>query len=224
MKKIIFTALILFIFIMLITGCSGTNDSANIKTDSSDAAQPGYGINTDDSFNSGIETEPVRETLSPEEADFRNLKWGMTKDEVINVEGSGARETKENTLYYTRVREEEYPADAEYTFIDNKLAQGIFYIKENKDGGSITLDDYDELVNSLKDRYGDPDIIDLRFASDDLKTDDREEMMNLIKTNQFNYKTGWDLDKTELSVVLFNKDNAVCIGLRYKDKNVTIDA
>ena len=216
MKKVLF-ALILLIAAM----GYGCND--NTENNLANSTQPDYVVNIDNSFDSGIERETVRETLSPEESDFRNLKWGMTKDEVMYVEGAGAREINDNVLYYTRVREEDFPADAEYTFVNDKLAQGIFYITENKDGNSICLDDYDSLVNSFKNRYGEPSVVDRRFASDDLKTDDRNELMNLVMTNQFNYKTGWTNNNTDISVILFQKDNLVCIGLRYKDTNVTID-
>lgn len=223
MKKITGSVLTALLLSAMISGCGQSSGKNSSNSDPNKTVTPDYVVNIDDSFESGVELETARETLSPEEADFRNLKWGMTKEDVIYVEGAGARETSDNVLYYTRVREEDYPADAEYTFNDGKLVQGIFYITQNKENKSITLDDYDDLIASLTERFGEPDTIDKRFATDDLKTDDRDEMMKLVKENRFNYKTGWTVDNTEISVILFNKDNAVCIGLRYRDASSTTD-
>ena len=67
MKKVLF-ALILLIAAM----GYGCND--NTENNLADSTQPDYVVNIDDSFDSGIERETVRETLSPED----KTKWAVS--------------------------------------------------------------------------------------------------------------------------------------------------
>lgn len=232
MKKFITVLMACTVVTSLLSGCgeanvSGDGDSksssgiiANIEKEK--GSQDGYIVNIDESFDSGIEVETARVTLSPEEADFRSLKWGMTRDEVINAEGTGFREPSENIMYYTRVREEEFPADAEYTFVDEKLAQGIFYITDDKEDNPIEIEDYVELVESLHARFGEPQISEYHFYDESVATDDQSKHTDLILQNKLHYRTAWLLDDTELRVVLLKRNNELCIGLQYKQAGVTI--
>ena len=179
--------------------------------------QSDYVVGIDNSFESGLDLKDSHETLSPEESDFRNMKWGMTKDEVIKAQGTGYRETDKGTLYYTRVREEEYPADAEYTFKDDKLVMGIFYITHNKEDKPVTIDDYNELTDQLSARFGTPVLKEQYYSSEEDKTDDTSKQAELILNNKLQLRTGWGLNGTELRVVMFQKDGELCIGLQYKN-------
>ncbi|MBQ3038663.1 MAG: hypothetical protein IJD30_05745 [Clostridia bacterium] len=219
MKKILYL-LAIYSIMMSLVACGG-GKKADSKNKLEEVKEE-YVVNIDDSFESGIELESARVTLSPEEADFRNLKWEMTKDEVIYTEGTGFTEPKANVMYYTRVREEDYPADAEYTFVDGKLAQGIFYITNNKEGSNIGVEDYNVLVDSLKARFGEPDTEVQHYYDETVKTDDTSKHAELIMQNKLNYRTLWSLDDTELRVVMINNRGELCIGLQYRQAGVTI--
>lgn len=214
MKKIMYVVLSAVITAGALSGC-GANDENAI--DPKKEQKSDYVVNIDDSFNSGVELDDTKKTLSPEESDFRNMIWGMSKEDVIYAQGTGYREPDENTLYYTRVREEGYPADAEYTFEDNKLVKGVFYITENKEDKPVTIADYDELSNSLAQRYGTPKLHDYAYVSADDETDDVNEQASLIKENKLQLRTAWALNGTELRVVMFCKNGNLCIGLQYKN-------
>ncbi len=179
--------------------------------------QSDYVVGIDNSFESGLDLKDSHETLSPEESDFRNMKWGMTKEEVIKAQGTGYRETDKGTLYYTRVREEEYPADAEYTFKDDKLVMGIFYITQNKEDKPVTIDDYNELTDQLSARYGTPVLKEQYYSSEEDKTDDTSKQAELILNNKLQLRTGWGLSGTELRAVMFQRNGELCIGLQYKN-------
>ena len=78
MKKRLFSIALIF-GVLLLCSCSGTsNTSDTIKIEGEEQQQAEYVVNIDDSFNTGLEFDDTKKTLSPEEADFRNLKWGMT--------------------------------------------------------------------------------------------------------------------------------------------------
>lgn len=226
MNKRIF-AVVMAINALLLCSCGQTSQKVKVSDGSLDVIeeqQSDYVVNIDDSFNTGLVIDDTKKTLSPEEADFRNLKWGMTKDEVAYAQGSGYREPSENKMYYTRLREEDFPADAEYTFKDGKLVQGIFFISQNKSDEPISVDDYVELVESLKSRFGDPQVINLVYSNPADETEDKEKQLELVKTGKLQFRTGWLLDDTELRVVMFPENGGVSIGLQYKQVGAEVPA
>lgn len=223
MKKSLFLITIT-ISMMLLASCGGqsnTNNSAKagqeVKTEHIEDV-----VKTDNSFNTGEKVDDTKKTLSEEESNFRSLKWGMTKEEVQYYEGTGYREPDENTMYYTRVREEDFPADAEYKFIDSKLVQGIFYITQNKSDNPIAVEDFMDLVNSLKTRFGEPKIADLVYVNEGDTTEDTAKQLELVKQGLLQFRTGWMLEDTELRVVMFPRNGEACIGLQYKQAGVEI--
>lgn len=224
MKKNIFTV-ILAINVLLLCSCGQTSQEVEVSDGSMDVSeeqQSDYVVNIDDSFNTGLVIDDTKKTLSPEEADFRNLKWGMTKDEVSYAQGTGYREPSENKMYYTRLREEGFPADAEYTFKDGKLVQGIFFISQNKSDEAVSVDDYVELVESLRSRFGEPQIANLVYSNPEDETEDKDAQLELVKAGKLQFRTGWLLDDTELRVVMFPENDGVSIGLQYKQAGVEI--
>lgn len=226
MKKNIFVLTTVSLTLLLSAcGSSTTQSDGNIsqqstKYDQQQEVQSDYVVNIDDSFNPGIDIDDTKKTLSAEEADFRNLKWGMTKDEVSYAQGTGYREPDENTMYYTRVREEDFPADAEYTFADGKLIQGVFYITEDKTDNPVDVEDFMELVNSLKNRFGEPQVADLVYVNEADTTEDTVQQLELVKQGLLQFRTGWMLEDTELRIVLFPKGDKACIGLQYKQAGI----
>ena len=225
MKKSLFI-LTVAISMMLLVSC-GEQDSASKKSKVGQNAEKEKVedvVKADDSFNTGEKVDDTKKKLSAEESDFRSLKWGMTKEEVQYYEGTGYREPDENTMYYTRLREEEFPADAEYKFIDGKLVQGIFYITKNKSDNPVAVEDFMELVNSLKARFGEPKIADLVYSNEEDTTDDAAQQLELVKQGLLQFRTGWMLEDTELRVVMFPRNGGACIGLQYKQTGVEVPA
>ena len=220
MKKTLMLIAVTLLMASLMSGCGPEGkskiDVGATKVKPEEEKKDEYVVKLDDSFDTGVDLTEKRETLSPEEADFRNLKWGMSKDEVTYAQGTGYREPDENTLYYTRLREEGYPADAEYTFEEGKLVMGVFYIVNNKEDAAVTIADYDDLCSTLAQRFGEPTLVSPYYAEGVEKTEDKEAQLELISKSQLQLRTGWMLDDTELRVVMFVKNNAPCIGLQYK--------
>lgn len=226
MKKGLFILTMVFSMLAL-SACGGEpSDQIDVSSvgDDPNEKQADYVVNIDDSFNTGVKIDDTKKTLSPEEADFRSLKWGMTKDEVTYAEGSGYRELDENRLYYTRVREEGFPADAEYTFNEGKLVQGMFFITENKEDKEIGVDDFVELVESLRARFGEPKIADLIYKNEEDRTDDEARQVGLVKQGLLQFRTGWMLEGTELRVVMFPRNGEACIGLQYRQAGAEVPA
>ena len=222
MKKFLFIVAIIS-SIVLLSSCRGTQTvSKDLEYELKEEEVVEDVVKADNSFNTGEKVDESRKSLSVEEADFRSLKWGMTKDEVQTYEGTGYREPDDNTMYYTRVREEGFPADAEYTFVEGKLVQGIFYITENKTETPILVEDYMELVNSLRTRFGEPSIADLVYVNKDDTTEDTAEQLELVKQGLLQFRTGWMLEDTELRVVMFPRGGTACIGLQYKQTGVQV--
>ena len=108
-------------------------------------------------FDSDIQQEAtLAPTLKPEESNFRNLRWGMTEEEVIATEGAGYERVDQSTIRYTRIREEEYPADAEYTFTDDALSGAMFFIQPGYEDKNEYIHNYADLIQRFTQRYGEP--------------------------------------------------------------------
>lgn len=214
MKKFIKLTLIALLAFSTLYGCSKPAD----QKDKNRQNEANVIVKGDGSFDTGEEVIEIKPTLSPEEADFRSLKWGMTKDEVKEVEGTGYSEPKDYILYYTRVREEGYPADAEYRFSDDGLVQGEFFIFDNKNGSTVEYKDYEELVSSLKQRFGEPLTDEKTFLNSDDSTENEKKYIDLVMENKMIRRTKWILENknTELRTVLHNRYGEICIGLQYK--------
>lgn len=228
MKKHLFLMIVFTLFSLMLSSCSEIVENPDYNNPLSDSVQNYSGdgvVKFDNSYALSDDLqEKSKETLSAEEADFRSMKWGMSKDEVMYYEGTGFSEPADNIMYYTRVREEGYPANAEYTFVEDKLAQGVFFITHDKEDNPIGLEDYTDLVGSLTARFGEPDIKQQFYYDESYKTDDTTKHIDLIMKNKLNYRTAWLLEGTELRVVLLNANNELCIGLQYKDADVEIPA
>jgi hypothetical protein len=84
-----------------------------------------------------------------EEAEFREVRWGMTKIEVMAVEGLNPESFAGPTITYRTLLlgKEMYLI---YEFVDNKLvdAMYVFLVKDKTD--------YSEVVAVLKKKYGAP--------------------------------------------------------------------
>lgn len=226
MKKLLKLILTTMLAVAILVGCGSEKkvSKTGAYPEKNQTVAPEPVVKSDGSFDTGEVVATIKPTLSPEEADFRSLKWGMTKDEVTEVEGTGYSKPKDYILYYTRVREEGYPADAEYVFVDGKLAQGEFFIFDNKESKTIEFKDYEALVSDLKARFGEPLTDEKTFLNAEDSDKKESEYIDLVMKNEMIRRTKWILEDkgTELRVVLHSRQGKICIGLQYKQIGAVI--
>lgn len=131
MRKLFLTCFSLIVIIVFMTGCFyGTTDVVN--------------------GNSNTDNEP----------DFRQVKWGMSREEVIQIEGKAALRSFSNELYYDNIEVSGDTAILHYEFVNDKLYSASYTFHET-DGYSCYLN----LLSGLKQKYGEPDYAYDEWAS-----------------------------------------------------------
>lgn len=198
MKK---TAILLAVLLLLTAGCSGRK-----------AGNP-EGMEND-AFETDVVKETVAPTLAPEESNFRNLQWGMTLEEVITAEGAGYKTLSDTVIQYARIREEDYPADAEYEFTDNQLSCATFYIQPGYEDNNEYITTYESLIAKFTKRYGAPSSSEKSWATENLENDPSQYAAAVLSGNLV-WRTGWDLHDTQIRLVLSRRNKEICIGIRY---------
>ena len=196
MKKIILQIMMLA---FLLTGCNrGADISGNI----------------DDSFETGAQQATVAPTLKPEESNFRNLKWGMTLEEVIETEGAGYDKVNDTTIRYSRIREEDYPADAEYEFADDKLSGATFYIQPGYTDNNEYVESYMALIQKFTQRYGEPAGSEKAWGRENMD-DKPDQYAQAVLDGNLIWRTEWKTEATQIKLVLSRRNKEICIGIKY---------
>lgn len=149
--------------------------------------------------------------------DFRQVNWGMTREEVMQAEGDLApvktfsipfykfHVPKENLAYDITLFDKK--TSLQYEFINNQLIMGyyIFYtIPTDKESNLIKpysyyLDQYTLLKNALSQKYGPPKEIET-WANETYKNDPASLGEHLIN-NHLTIKSIWE---TERTVIVLN--------------------
>lgn len=196
MKRIVVCCIVA----LLLTGCG----TGGMPAEYADVLQNSTGVDTP--------AGTVAPTLTPEESDFRNLRWGMTLTEVTSTEGGGYELVDGQNIRYTRLREEGFPAEAEFTFTEEALDSAIFYIA--CEDGSQSLQDYEQLKQRFVARFGAPATEDMMWAEQQEEVP-QEQYAQVIQEGGLRIRTKWSTERTNISMVLARRKQEPCIGIRY---------
>lgn len=130
---------------------------------------------------------------SPPEPDFRKASWGMSKEQIIALEGEPIEETEFDLIYNVTV--EGVDARCAYVFFENKLKSAL-YTFDAKTNGKMNLIVFSAFESVLEDKYG---------AGENLK----------LKPYTTTVKR--ETDRTIITHEI--SQNGVFYTLHYKDKN-----
>ena len=141
------------------------------------------------------------------ETDFRGVSWGMSEEEVTNIEGIPDR-TEEDLLIYD-IEISGVDLLLRYKFIEDTLVQATFYNNENYIDNSQYYNDYQTLNNSLKQVHGDPQKEIANWDSSMAKAMHSEKMG--FELNMVEFLTNWEKERFSINHILTNEDfsNAV---------------
>lgn len=186
---------------LLLAGCAEGETPAGYETALTD-------------FGEQVPAGTLRPTLAPEDSDFRNLRWGMAQTEVTATEGGGYELVDGQNIRYTRLREEGFPAEAEFTFTEDALDSATFFIEAQGADGNQTLQDYEQLKKRFAARYGAPAAEELVWAEQQEEVPP-EQYAQVIQAGGLRIRTAWSTERTEISMVLALRSRKPCVGIRY---------
>lgn len=155
--------------------------------------------------------------------DFRRVKWGASKEDVLKSETNNSvliTEYIDGFLFEGSLSDLIGVVRITYKFTDNKLYEGRYDVPNSEDDGRLIysrlegaaiLHNYDKLYDGISKKYGSPKREEKNF---NVQFDLSEEQIALIRSNKYTYwldairerktwfMSEWETSKTEILLVL----------------------
>jgi len=149
---------------------------------------------------------------------FRNTEWGMSIQEVKNIENQEpVYENKEMIVYEDSIIQ--LPVELIYIFVDNKLVRTKYIFIQKHTNENDFISDYRSLNNALTNKYGKPDGED-HFWSDDLYKDTPSDWGFAVSLGHHSYFTEWDTKDTEILSALHGDNYEINMVVEYYSKEL----
>jgi len=145
--------------------------------------------------------------------DFRDTKWGMSREEVKAIESAEINEEDADEIIY---KVEHYSQDffCGYKFVNDKLHQG-YYIW---DGSYLNPDHYiqayDDIKEFLIEDYGTPKVDEVIWE-DDFPFKTKKTQGYALFTNDVFLTAGWETENTKIILVLMNIGTEIRLAITY---------
>ena len=206
LKNILTLALLLSLAAIL-PSCSG--DSGNAPKETTTGA--------DQAAPEAAQTAPESSESAPEDAaagkhNFRVPVWGMTMDEIVNVEGTTPKNQTEDKINY-----ETFIAGhgvfIDYQFDKGKLVRASLIFPEVKDDKNDYIREYRDIKEKFSSQYGQP-VID---SSKNLTGEDipNAKKGDAVCEGKLVYGAQWDLPGTTARLVLNSYKSQCTLVMMY---------
>jgi len=143
---------------------------------------------------------------------FRQTTWGMCDREVGNTEAGEPTHVAEDLVVYDG-SVGGLSCDVVYIFAANKLVRAKYLVTARHADDNKYLDDYSQLKDSLKKKYGTPAYLDGQQSdslwTNDLYRDDAFQWGMAVSAGHLSYFCEWQTPETTIFLVL-DGDNYEC--------------
>jgi len=136
-----------------------------------------------------------------EEYDFRKTTWGMTKEEVKQIEGEPPYETENELGYLDTVAG--MKCVVFYTFENGKLTKGAYRFLVKHSNRNLYIDDYEIIKGLLTKKYGKPKYDRKIWKGGEYYKDEPDEWGFAISAGYLQLLAGWETEDTR--ILLFQK-------------------
>lgn len=153
-----------------------------------------------------------------ENPDFRNCKWGMSKDEVKKYESDIEIVDESEDEIKAKVEIDNTDFLAAYYFNDDKLEQVTMVSMEEHSNENLYIDDYEDFQELITEKYGEPET-DENIWSDDLYKDDTDDWGFAISLGDLIMVSRWYTDTTEVGLTLTGDNYEIAFGIIYRNIN-----
>lgn len=147
---------------------------------------------------------------------FRQTYWGMSRREVVDVEGPPDKQKKSGGLGVITYQQRLMNRDCvlEYVFAEDKLAAAKYEFISSHLGENRGIQDYMSLKKMLVQKYGKP-------YQDEIKWDSSSDKKSPCKgkalvSGELRYEASWRTPKTEISLHLYGERGQVNLEIEYK--------
>ena len=151
-------------------------------------------------------------------AQFRDTKWGMSRQEVKRIEGSQIIDEAEvGVIYADKLMG--FDVYVLYSFFKDQLSQGSYIFRQKHSNNGLFIEDYEVLKKALDKKYENK-VIDKVVWKNDLWKDDRSHWGNAIAMGHLVYRTKWETADTNIYFSLSGDNFEVKMLLTYNSREL----
>lgn len=144
---------------------------------------------------------------------FRDTSWGMTKNQVSDIEKSRLLRTDEHQWLYEGTLGP-YDVNISYEFSGDHLAVGRYLLDEEFADNREYISAFNYFCDRLSEKYGPP----LEYKENWIKDRYKNEPLFhgiAVAFGDATYHSIWSNDDTEIFLTLLGQDNQCFLGISY---------
>lgn len=147
--------------------------------------------------------------------DVRNVRWGMTKEEVkLNEKGIFKYNLDKNTMSFSD-KILTYNCGILYTFINNKLVKVSILFEIYNIENNLYVNDYNLIKKTVLNKYGKPAIDKIDWTND-MFENEPSNIGLALSLQQVNYYAVWTLKRNDILLLMRGDDDGkIKISLLY---------
>lgn len=128
------------------------------------------------------------------EYDFKQFRWGDSKEDIIAIEGTPLYETDEQIMYITTAAG--LDTALSYQFRENELYGVIYILMESHTTAGLYIDDYNKIKEAIIDKYGTPTSDNVDWDTSRHKEYYSDDIGRALEYGYATYDTRFYLDRT----------------------------
>lgn len=152
-----------------------------------------------------------------EEYDFRNVNWGMSREEVKSIETADDFLELEDGAYTYKATVASLDSYLIYDFVENKLASSAYMFLVEHSNENLYIEDFYDLKTLLIKKYGEPAFNIINWDND-LYKDSEQDYGFAVSIGHLEYFTRWETDKTTIKLQLGGDNYDILLSLIYISK------
>ena len=132
------------------------------------------------------------------EYDFKQFRWGDSREDIIAIEGTPIYEKDGQMGYLTTAAD----LDAMlFYYVSSDGLYGLNYVfMEDHTVETLYIDDYNRIKDAISDKYGQPDIDDEEWDTSRHREYYSDDLGTALKYGYLTYRTRYYLDRTWIEI------------------------
>ncbi len=177
-----------------------------------------------DRCTSNLEMEvfaPYTPSTAETDFDFRQTKWGMSKEQVIAAEGTPVAATEgkdqlDQLGYETEVAG--LKASTILAFVNGKMARAGYVLLETYAEPNQYVISFGRWLDGLKEKYGAPKP-DIQWLNDLYRKDEKKYAF-AISAGHLIIRDSWETERTTIQLIMSGKNFQVTVAIIYTSKEL----
>lgn len=175
-----------------------------------------------------VEVESIEATINEEtrkDFDFKKFYWGDNKEHIIEVEGEPYTTGEMSSInadyiaYKTSVAGKD--ALLAYYFCGDGLFQTRYILSEDHSNESLYIDDYKDVRDALKKKYGDPLLDNESWSNDSKKSYYSDDKGKALCYGYLKYFTFFSTETTYVSMNMSADNYDISTTIQFESKTIS---